>query len=131
MLVDTEGLLLAVLVLAADVSDRDGALLLLQLYAARYPELRLLWGDRHYGGELSAELEAVYGIRVEVVSKPEGQEGFIPPPTAKPGFISRRSIGCSSCSPPTLLCRCPTNGPRRPSLYRTRSQRPVSGQAQR
>ena len=80
MLVDTEGLLLAVLVLAADVSDRDGALLLLQLYAARYPELRLLWGDRHYGGELSAELEAVYGIRVEVVSKPEGQEGFIPLP---------------------------------------------------
>jgi putative transposase len=80
VLVDTEGLLLAVLVLAADVSDRDGALLLLQLYAARYPELRLLWGDRHYGGELSAELEAVYGIRVEVVSKPEGQEGFIPLP---------------------------------------------------
>ena len=63
MLVDTEGLLLAVLVLAADVSDRDGALLLLQLYAARYPDLRLIWGDSHYGGELSAETEATYGIR--------------------------------------------------------------------
>ncbi len=80
MLVDTEGLLLAVLVLAADVSDRDGALLLLQAYAACYPELRLLWGDSHYGGELSAETEAAYGIVVIVVSKPEGQTGFVPLP---------------------------------------------------
>ena len=80
MLVDTEGLLLAVVVLAADVSDRDAALLLLALYAARYPELRLLWGDSHYGGELSAETEATYGVRVTVVSKPEGQAGFLPLP---------------------------------------------------
>ena len=80
MLVETEGLLLAVLVLAADVSDRDGALLLLQMYAARYPDLRLLWGDSHYGGELSAETEAAYGIIGSVVSKPEGQHGFVPRP---------------------------------------------------
>jgi transposase len=80
VLVDTEGLLLAVLVLAADVSDRDGALLLFQVNAARYPELQLVWADNHYGGELSAELEAAYGIRVEVVSKPKGHEGFIPLP---------------------------------------------------
>ena len=80
MLVDTEGLLLAVLVLAADVSDRDGALLLLQVYAARYPDLQLLWGDQHYGGALSAETEAAYGIVVTVVSKPAGQAGFVPLP---------------------------------------------------
>jgi transposase len=80
VLVDTEGWLLAVLVLAADVSDRDAALLLLQVYAARYPALRRLWGDRHYGGELSTETAAVYGVVVTVVSKPEGQAGFIPLP---------------------------------------------------
>ena len=80
MLVDTEGLLLAVLVLAADVSDRDGALLLLQLYAARYPALQLIWGDSHYGGALGTETEAAYGIVVTVVSKPEGQAGFVPLP---------------------------------------------------
>ena len=80
MLVDTEGLLLAVLVLAADVSDREGALLLLHTSAARYPALRLLWGDSHYGGALSAETEAAYGITVIVVSKPAGQTGFVPLP---------------------------------------------------
>jgi transposase len=80
VLVDTEGLLLAVLVLAADVSDRDGALLLLQLYAARYPALRLLWGDSHYGGTLGAEVATAYGIIVTVVPKPDGQTGFVPLP---------------------------------------------------
>ena len=80
MVVDTEGLLLAVLVLAANVSDRDGALLLLRLYAEQYPDLQLLWGDQHYGGELSAETEAAYGITVTVVSKPQGQVGFVPLP---------------------------------------------------
>ena len=78
MVVDVEGHLLAVLVLPADVSDRDGALLLCQLYTARYPLLVLLWGDSHYGEELSAELEAAYGIAVEVVTRPEGQRGFTP-----------------------------------------------------
>ncbi len=80
MLVDTEGLLLAVLVLAASISDRDGALLLLQAYAARYPALRLIWGDSHYSGDLSAETEAAYGITITVVSKAEGQTGFVPLP---------------------------------------------------
>lgn len=77
MLVDVEGHLLAVLVLPADVSDRDGAGLLLQLYAARYPRLGRIWGDRHYGGDLSTEVPAAYGIEVRVVSKPEEQAGFI------------------------------------------------------
>ncbi len=80
MLVDPEGWWLAVLVRAAAISDRDGALLLLQVYAARYPELQLIWGDSHYGGELGAEVSADYGIVVTVVSKPAGQAGFSPLP---------------------------------------------------
>ena len=80
MLVDTEGQLLAVLVLAADVSDREGALRLLQLYAPRYPYLVLVWGDSHYGGDFATEVEAAYGIVVTVVSKPPDQKGFRPLP---------------------------------------------------
>jgi transposase len=80
VLVDTLGLLLAVLVLAADVSDRDGAVLLLQAYHARYPELQQLWGDSHYGGDLGVETKAQYGIAVSVVQRPEEQPGFTPLP---------------------------------------------------
>jgi transposase len=80
VVVDTEGHLLAVLVLPADVADRDGALLLLQLYAAHYPLLVLIWGDSHDGGDLIAEVQALYRIAIQVVSKPAGQVGFVPLP---------------------------------------------------
>jgi transposase len=90
VLVDTGGHLLAVLVLPADVSDRDGALLLLELYAARYPRLVLIWGDSHYGGEFVAEVRARFGIRVVLVNKPEGQAGFVPLPRR---WVVERSLG--------------------------------------
>jgi putative transposase len=80
VLVDTQGCLLAVLVLAADISDRDGAALLLALYAARYPRLTKLWGDSHYGGTLPEETQTVYGIDLEVVKKPTDQDGLVPLP---------------------------------------------------
>ena len=80
MLVDTLGCLLAVVVLAADVSDRDGAALLLAMYRARYPELVKLWGDSHYGGTLQVEVQADYGIEITVVSRPADQAGFVPLP---------------------------------------------------
>lgn len=77
MLVDTEGNLLAVLVLDAHRSDREGALLLLRLYHAAYPELALIWGDRHYGGRLVEEVQAKYGLRLQPVGKTPGQKGFV------------------------------------------------------
>jgi len=80
VLVDTQGCLLAVLVLATDISDRDGATLLLALYHARYPRLTKLWGDSHYGGTLPEEVQMQYGIAVEVVKKPTEQQGFVPLP---------------------------------------------------
>jgi transposase len=90
VLVDTAGHLLGVLVLPADVSDRDGAVLLLAFYAARYPELVLIWGDSHYGGDRSAETEAAFGIVIAVVSKPAVQEGFVVQPRR---WVVERSFG--------------------------------------
>jgi transposase len=89
VLVDTLGGLLAVVVLAGDVSDRDGAALLLALYRARYPHLVKLWGDSHYGGDLPAEVEADYGIEITVVSRGADQEGFVPLPKR---WIVERSL---------------------------------------
>ena len=90
MLVDTQGHLLGVLVLSADVADRDGAVLLLAIYAARYPWLVLIWGDKHYGGDLSAETEAAFGIVIAVVSKPPEQQGFVVQPRR---WVVERSFG--------------------------------------
>lgn len=90
MLVDTEGNLLAVVVLPADVSDRDGAVLLLAGYAARYPDLVLIWGDSHYGGDLGAEILATFGIVMVVVSKAPEHDGFVPLPRR---WVVERSFG--------------------------------------
>ena len=90
MLVDTEGNLLAVLVLGAERSDRDGALLLLRLYRARYPELQKIWGDGHYGGELRQEVQVHYAVDLEAVKKPAGQGGFVPLPRR---WVVERTFG--------------------------------------
>ncbi len=80
MLVDTEGHILAVLVLRADITDRDAAALLLRLYRGRYPELRLIWVDGAYSGDLERAIQLEHGIVLRVVSKVRGQQGFVPLP---------------------------------------------------
>jgi transposase len=90
VVVDTEGNLLAVLVLDARRSDREGALLLLRLYHAAYPELERIWGDSHYGGTLGAEAAAQYGIVVQTVRKAAGQKGFVPLPRR---WVVERTFG--------------------------------------
>lgn len=76
-LVDTEGHLLFVLVGPADEDDRAGARWVLRARNKRWPTLQLLWGDQHYTGELDSEARRLYGIKVEVVRKPEDQRGFV------------------------------------------------------
>ena len=44
---------------------------------ARAPDLLLVWGDGRYQGPLVAQAAAAVGLRVEVVSKPPGQKGFV------------------------------------------------------
>jgi transposase len=80
VLVDTEGHILAVLVLRADITDRDAATLLLRLYRGRYPELRLIWVDGAYSGDLERAVQAEHGIVLAVVTKVRGQKGFAPLP---------------------------------------------------
>ena len=52
ILVDTMGLLLMVLVHAADIQDRDGAKLLLNKVKQCFTRLRLIWADGNYSGKL-------------------------------------------------------------------------------
>jgi hypothetical protein len=50
--VDTLGLLLAVVVHAANIQDRDGAKLVLAKLLGRFPRLQLIWADGGYAGQL-------------------------------------------------------------------------------
>ena len=46
------GLLLAVVVHAANIQDRDGAKLVLAKLLGRFPRLRIIWADAGYAGRL-------------------------------------------------------------------------------
>jgi putative transposase len=75
VLVDTQGCLLGLLVLAADVSDQAGALLLLTLCAASLPLVLKLWADQAYRG-IVEPAQALYGLAVEIVTRPPASQGF-------------------------------------------------------
>ena len=75
-LVDTEGHLLAVLVYAADVDDREGARWVLIHAAGRWAALQKLWADQNYTGDLAHWLRQEYGIDLEIVVKAAEQVGF-------------------------------------------------------
>jgi putative transposase len=77
VLVDTQGCLLGLLVLAADVADQVGGLVLLALCAAAFPLLTKLWADQAYRGPLEDTAPAQYGITVDIVAKPPAQDGFV------------------------------------------------------
>ena len=76
LLVDTQGLLLKVVVSAADVQDRDGARLLahaLRFYGPDLPRLSLVWADAAYEGKLVDELRERMGWQIELVKRSDTQ----------------------------------------------------------
>ena len=77
ILVDTLGLLLDVVIHRADLQDRDGAFHVLAGVKVRHPRLELIWGDNGYKGELETAIPAEEKVRFEVVSRLQGQQGFV------------------------------------------------------
>ena len=68
LLVDTLGLLLKVKVLAADISDREGAKVLLGLLVGKLPRLQLIWADTGYDGKpLRQWIKDHLGVRLDIV----------------------------------------------------------------
>jgi transposase len=78
--VDTLGLLLAVVVTAANVQDRAGAESLLACLQHQFSRVRCIWADQAYTGDL---VTWVWGlrpwrkVRLEIVKRPEGTHGFL------------------------------------------------------
>ncbi|HEY1353046.1 MAG TPA: transposase [Ktedonobacteraceae bacterium] len=69
-LVDTQGLILAVLVHAANIGDRDGARLLLQTLVGRFPRLCHRFADHGDTGSLLAWIKDLLGWETEILPKP-------------------------------------------------------------
>jgi len=69
LLVDTTGLVLAILVHPADLQDRDGGRLLRPGLADRFPRLAHLWANGAYQGPLAQWVTAMLGWSVTIVRK--------------------------------------------------------------
>ncbi len=72
ILVDALGLVLLACAHAADVHDRDGARLLVDVAAPHeLPSLQLVWADQGYTGAFARWLQDARGWRLDVVRHPE------------------------------------------------------------
>jgi len=90
---DTLGLLLIVVVTAANADDGTTApRLLAGLTAVTFPRLAVVWADNKYRNKaLEAWLAGRSRLRVEVTSKPEGKKGFDPLPKR---WVVEQTFGC-------------------------------------
>jgi putative transposase len=93
IVVDTLGLLLIVVVTAANADDGSPASRLpAGLPAARSPRLAVIWADDKYRNKgLDGWLAGQSRLRVEVVSKPEGEVGSDPLPKR---WVVEQTFGC-------------------------------------
>jgi putative transposase len=76
IVVDTLGLLVRVVVHAADRSDAWGAKQVLTLVHDAAKRLKKLWGDQHYGGKLAEWAKETFGWDLEVIRRSPDAEGF-------------------------------------------------------
>jgi len=75
--VDTCGLLLAILVTGANAQDRDGARPLLWALRACFPDIRLVWADSGYTGQLVDWAAHQLRLTIQIVAKLAGQTTFV------------------------------------------------------
>jgi putative transposase len=90
IVVNTLGLILAVVVHAADIQDRDGAKLVVERLLGRFPRLKLIWADAAYGGELVEWVKKLFGWMLEIVKRPKEQKGFVVLPRR---WVVERTLG--------------------------------------
>jgi putative transposase len=89
LVVDSRGNLLAIVVHAADIPDREALVLLLDAYAAGWPRLLVVLADAGYRAEWRDELAREDGLAIRIVEKPAEQKGFVVQPLR---WIVERSI---------------------------------------
>ena len=76
VVVDTLGLIISVVVHAANVQDRDGAKLVMAKLPGWYPRLKLIWADGGYAGQLVEWAATFGGWVLEIVKRTDDVRGF-------------------------------------------------------
>jgi putative transposase len=76
VLVDTLGMVLCIVVLTANVQDRDGARVLLAKVKDQLPRLQKIWADGSYAGQLIAWVKSVCGWVLEIVKRNDAAHTF-------------------------------------------------------
>jgi putative transposase len=71
------GLVLAVVVHAANIQDRDGAKLVLAKLKGVFPRLKLIWADGGYAGQLIEWTRRFGRWVLEIVKRSEDVAGFV------------------------------------------------------
>jgi putative transposase len=78
ILVDTMGNLLGVVLRAANIPDQTGAQQLLAALPERlFERLEKILADGGYKGDLADWIAETCGVELEIVTRPEGQPGFV------------------------------------------------------
>jgi len=76
IVVDTIGLLLVVIVHAANIQDRDGAKLVLEQVKGKFSRLELIWADAGYSGQLVDWVKEVCSWMLVIVKRSDDIKGF-------------------------------------------------------
>ena len=76
IVVDTIGMLLAIVVHPADIQDRDGRKAGYGQAERTVPRLRLIWANAGYAGQLVDWIQASAGYVLQVVRRPRGSHQF-------------------------------------------------------
>ena len=77
LLTDTNGLLIAAIVTAADLQDRDGAPSLLDSIRSRFPWLRHIFADDGYAGpKLATALAQIGTWTLDIIKRSDTAKGF-------------------------------------------------------
>lgn len=77
VVVDTLGLLLGVMVTAADVGDRTAAKVMLRQVAEAHHRLELVWADGGYTGSLVEHCLATCALVLAIVKRSDDRRGFV------------------------------------------------------
>ena len=76
LLVDTLGLLMAVVVHSAGIQDRDGGILVLERIIGCFSKLKLIWADGGYRGDFIDIAKILFQRTIDVVLRSDNAKGF-------------------------------------------------------